>query len=150
MKKKFSFKIRLDVFLLIVLLVISSVLLTFSGGRFIVDFKSVGFSVAAGTENAVHSVSVFVTDTVTAVRELAELRTKYAALTEKLKDYELLQRSNADIRRENRELKELLGFADEISYKNIPAQVTGFDPDNLYSGIIINRGTTHGGRRISE
>ena len=147
MKKKFSFKIRLDVFLLIVLLVISSVLLTFSGGRFIVDFKSVGFSVAAGTENAVHSVSVFVTDTVTAVRELAELRTKYAALTEKLKDYELLQRSHADIRRENRELKELLGFADEISYKNIPAQVTGFDPDNLYSGIIINRGTTHGVRK---
>ena len=94
-----------------------------------------------------HSVSVFVTDTVTAVRELAELRTKYAALTEKLKDYELLQRSNADIRRENRELKELLGFADEISYKNIPAQVTGFDPDNLYSGIIINRGTTHGVRK---
>lgn len=86
-------------------------------------------------------------DTVTAVRELAELRTKYAELTEKLKDYELLQRSNADIRRENRELKELLGFADEISYKNIPAQITGFDPDNLYSGIMINRGTKHGVRK---
>ena len=147
MKKKFSFKTRLDVVLLIVLLIISSVLLTFSGGKFIIDFKSVGFSVAAGTENAVHSLSEFVTDTVTAVRELAELRTKYAELTEQLKDYELLQRSNADIRRENRELKELLGFADEISYKNIPAQITGFDPDNLYSGIMINRGTKHGVRK---
>ncbi|MGP1445341.1 MAG: rod shape-determining protein MreC [Treponema sp.] len=147
MKKKFSFKTRLDVVLLIVLLIISSVLLTFSGGKFIIDFKSVGFSVAAGTENAVHSLSEFVMDTVTAVRELAELRTKYAELTEKLKDYELLQRSNADIRRENRELKELLGFADEISYKNIPAQITGFDPDNLYSGIMINRGTKHGVRK---
>ena len=147
MKRKFSFKIKLDVFLLILLLIISSVLLTFSGGRFIVDFKSVGFSVAAGTENAVHSVSAFVTDTVSAVRELAELRSKYVALSEKLKDYELLQRSNADIRRENRELKELLGFADMIIYKNIPAQVVGFDPDNLYSGIIINRGTKHGVRK---
>ena len=133
--------------MLILLLIISSVLLTFSGGRFIVDFKSVGFSVAAGTENAVHSVSAFVTDTVSAVRELAELRSKYVALSEKLKDYELLQRSNADIRRENRELKELLGFADTIVYKNIPAQITGFDPDNLYSGIIINRGTKHGVRK---
>lgn len=112
-----------------------------------VDFKAVGFTVAAGTENAVHSVSTFVTDTVAAVRELTELRTKYAELTEKLKDYELLQRSNADIRRENRELKELLGFSEEISYKNIPAQITGFDPDNLYSGIIINRGTRHGVRK---
>ena len=147
MKRKFSFKIKLDVFLLILLLIISSVLLTFSGGRFIVDFKSVGFSVAAGTENAVHSISSFVTDAVSAVRELAELRSKYAALSEKLKDYELLQRSNADIRRENRELKELLGFADTITYKNIPAQVIGFDPDNLYSGIIINRGTRHGVRK---
>ena len=147
MKRKFSFKIKLDVFLLILLLIISSVLLTFSGGRFIVDFKSVGFSVAAGTENAVHSLSAFVTNTVSAVRELAELRSKYVTLSEKLKDYELLQRSNADIRRENRELKELLGFADTIAYKNIPAQITGFDPDNLYSGIIINRGTKHGVRK---
>ena len=147
MKRKFSFKIKLDIFLLTLLLIISSVLLTFSGGRFIVDFKSVGFSVASGTENAVHSVSSFVTDAVSAVRELADLRSKYMALSEKLKDYELLQRSNADIRRENRELKELLGFADTIAYKNIPAQITGFDPDNLYSGIIINRGTKHGVRK---
>ncbi len=147
MKRKFSFKIKLDIFLLTLLLIISSVLLTFSGGRFIVDFKSVGFSVASGTENAVHSVSSFVTDAVSAVRELADLRSKYLALSEKLKDYELLQRSNADIRRENRELKELLGFADTITYKNIPAQITGFDPDNLYSGIIINRGTKHGVRK---
>ena len=147
MKRKFSFRIKIDVFLLIFLLIISSVLLTFSGGRFIIDFKSVGFSVAAGTENAVHSVSAFVTDTVSAVRELAELRSKYLELSEKLKDYELLQRSNADIRRENRELKELLGFADTIAYKNIPAQISGFDPDNLYSGIIINRGAKHGVRK---
>ena len=94
-----------------------------------------------------HSVSAFVTDTVSAVRELAELRSRYVALSEKLKDYELLQRSNADIRRENKELKALLGFADTIVYKNIPAQITGFDPDNLYSGIIINRGTKHGVRK---
>ena len=133
--------------MLTLLLIISSVLLIFSGGRFIVDFKSVGFSVASGTENAVHSMSVFVTDTVSAVRELDDLRSKYMALSAKLKDYELLQRSNADIRRENRELKELLGFADTIAYKNIPAQITGFDPDNLYSGIIINRGTKHGVRK---
>ncbi|MEL3906333.1 MAG: rod shape-determining protein MreC [Treponema sp.] len=147
MKKKFSFKIKLDVFLLIVFLMLSSVMLTFSGGKFLVDFKSVGFTIAAGTENAVYSVSAFVTDAVSSVRELAELRTKYAALTEQLKDYELLQRSNADIRRENRELKELLGFSQEMGGKNIPAQITGFDPDNLYSGIIINRGTKHGVRK---
>lgn len=147
MKKKFSFKIKFDIFLLIFLLIVSSSLLTFSGGRFIINFKSIGFSVVAGTESAVHSLSRFLTDTVSAVRELAELRVRYRELSEKLKNYELLQRSNADIRRENRELKELLHLTDTIVYKNIPAQVSGFDPDNLYSGIIINRGTKHGVRK---
>lgn len=147
MKKRFSFRFRQDVLLLIFFLLLSSLLLSFSGGVFIVNFKSVGFTVAAGTENAVHSVSSFITNVTSSVRELAELRAKYAALTEKLKDYELLQRSNADIRRENRELRELLGFSEELNTKNIPAQVIGFDPDNLYSGIIINRGTKHGIRK---
>lgn len=147
MKKKFSFKIKSDIFLLIFLLIVSSFLLIFSGGRFIINFESIGFSVVAGTESAVHSLSRFLTDTVSTVRELAELRTRYRILSEKLKDYELLQRSNADIRRENRELKELLHLKDTIVYKNIPAQVSGFDPDNLYSGIIINRGTKHGVRQ---
>ena len=147
MKKRFSFRFKQDVLLLIFFLLLSSLLLSFSGGVFIVNFKSVGFTVAAGTENAVHSVSSFITNVTSSVRELAELREKYAALTEKLKDYELLQRSNADIRRENRELRELLGFSDELNTKNIPAQVIGFDPDNLYSGIIINRGTKHGIRK---
>lgn len=147
MKKRFSFRFKQDVLLLIFFLLLSSLLLSFSGGVFIVNFKSVGFTVAAGTENAVHSVSSFITNVTSSVRELAELREKYAALTEKLKDYELLQRSNADIRRENRELRELLGFSEELNTKNIPAQVIGFDPDNLYSGIIINRGTKHGIRK---
>lgn len=143
MKKTF-FKIKIDVFLLIFFLIVSSVLLSFSGGRFIINFKSIGFTLSAGTENAVYSLSSFITRSITAVRELAELRQKYADLSEQLKDYELLQRSNADIRRENRELRELLGFAQEIETKNIPAQVVGFDSDNLYSGIIINRGAKHG------
>ncbi|MGP1576101.1 MAG: rod shape-determining protein MreC [Treponema sp.] len=143
MKKAF-FKIKIDVFLLIFFLITSSVLLSFSGGRFIINFKSLGFTLSAGTESAVYSLSAFITRSITAVRELAELRQKYADLTEQLKDYELLQRSNADIRRENRELRELLGFAQEIATRNIPAQVVGFDSDNLYSGIIINRGTKHG------
>ena len=147
MKKRFSFRFKQDVLLLIFFLLLSSLLLSFSGGVFIVNFKSVGFTVAAGTENAVHSVSSFITNVTSSVRELAELREKYAALTEKLKDYELLQRSNADIRRENRELRELLGVSEELNTKNIPAQVIGFDPDNLYSGIIINRGTKHGIRK---
>ena len=147
MKKKFFFQLKYDVFLLICLLIISSVLISFSGGSFIINFRSVGFGILSGTEKAVFTVSSFITDTVLSIRELAELKVKYKELTVQLKDYELLQRSNADIRRENRELKQLLRFAKELPVENIPAQIIGFDPDNLYSSIMINCGTKQGVRK---
>ncbi len=53
MKKKLSFKLNLEVFLLILFLIVSSVFMAFSGGSFILDFKSLAFSVSAGTEKAV-------------------------------------------------------------------------------------------------
>lgn len=147
MKKKFFFQLKYDVFLLICLLIISSVLISFSGGSFIINFRSVGFGILSGTEKAVFAVSSFIADTVLSIRELAELKVKYKELTAQLKDYELLQRSNADIRRENRELKQLLRFAKELPVENIPAQIIGFDPDNLYSSIMINCGTKQGVRK---
>ncbi len=147
MKEKFSFRLKFDVFLLIIFLTISCVLLGFSGGSFIINFKSVGFGAVSAAERGVYAVSSFVTGTVSSIRELGALKKKYAVLTERLKDYELLQRSNADILRENKELKKLLKFSQEITTKNIPAEIIGFDPDNLYSGIIINRGTKQGIRK---
>ncbi|MGP1528814.1 MAG: rod shape-determining protein MreC [Treponema sp.] len=147
MKKKFFFQLKYDVFLLICLLIISSLLISFSGGSFIINFRSVGFGVLSSTEKAVFAVSSFITDTVLSIRELAELKVKYKELTAQLEDYELLQRSNADIRRENRELKQLLRFAKELPVENIPAQIIGFDPDNLYSSMMINCGTRQGVRK---
>ncbi len=147
MKEKFSFRIKFDVFLLMFFLTVSSILLGLSGGTFIINFKSVGFSAVSRGERALYSFSSFITGTVSSIRELAELRKKYAVLTEQLKDYEVLQRSNADIRRENKELKQLLKFSHELTVKNIPAEIIGFDSDNLYSGIMINRGTKQGVRK---
>ncbi|EFW37486.1 rod shape-determining protein MreC [Treponema phagedenis] len=144
MKKKFFFRFNSDLFLLCLFLLISSIFMAFSGGDFIVRFKTVGFTVTSGAEKAVTSASSFITDTVSAVRELAQLKIKYAELHNQLKDYELLQRTNADTKKENRELRSLLGFSQEIAIKNIPAEIIGFDPDNLYSGILINRGVKHG------
>lgn len=62
------------------------------------DFKSMAFSVSAGTEKAVYNVSSFVGESVSSVRELWDLKAKYNELTKQLEKYELLERSNADIK----------------------------------------------------
>jgi len=143
-KRQLPFKFRLDSFLLVIYLLVSGIFLAFSSGGFIVNFRDIGFSLMSGAQRGVYSISSFVTGTATAISELSELKQKYQELTKQLEDYELIQRSNADIRVENNQLKELLGFSESVKTKNIPAEIIGRDPNNLYSGITINRGARHG------
>jgi rod shape-determining protein MreC len=143
-KRQLPFKFRFDSFLLAIYLMISGVFLAFSSGGFVVNFNGIGFSLMSGAQRGLYSVSSFFTGTVSAIRELSDLKEKYAALSARLEDYELLQRSNADVKTENEHLKALLGFTESIAVKNIPAEIIGRDPNNLYSGITINRGARHG------
>lgn len=143
-KRRIPFKFRSENFLLATFLLLSGIMLAFSSGGFVVNFKDIGFSLMSGTQRGVYSVFSFFTGTVTAIKELSDLKNKYRELSVRLEDYELLQRSNADIRLENEHLKELLGFTDSLTIKNIPAEIIGRDPNNQYSGITINRGSRHG------
>jgi rod shape-determining protein MreC len=143
-KTKLAFRFHLDAFLLTVYLILSAVFLAFSAGGLVVNFRSFGFNLMSGTQRGLYSVTSFFSGTVTAIRELSEFKERYEALEDRLKDYELLQRSNADIRLENERLKELLGFTESLTVQNIPARIIARDPNNLYSGITINRGVRHG------
>lgn len=143
MKKK-RFQFQSDNIVFLVFLLLSILLLAFSGGGFISNFKRVGFSVISQTERVLYSASSFFGDTVSAVRELADLKEKYAKAQEKLADYEMLQRQNADAKVENEKLKNLLGFSESLSIKNIPAEIIAFDSSLLYSGIVINAGIKKG------
>lgn len=135
---------RLSECVLVLMIAFSGISLGFSGGGFIVNFDKLGFTVFSSLQKAVHTVENVFTGTVTAVRDMAHLRSEYQQLTEKLKDYEFLQRNNTEIRKENERLKEQLDFATEIKYRNIPAQIIGRNPDSQYSGITLNKGARNG------
>lgn len=143
-KFKASIRIKTAEILLAFLVVFSGVLLGFSGGGFVVNFNKVGFSVISLIQKGSSSAISAVTGIVTSIRDIAVLQKEYKELSEKLKDYEFMQRNNVEIRKENERLREQLQFASEIEYKNIPAQIIGRDPDNLYSGITINKGARSG------
>lgn len=143
-RSRSPFRFRRDDFILAVYLLVSGIMLAFSSGGFVVNFRDIGFSLMSGAQRGVYSISSFFSGSVTAVRELSDLKDKYRELSERLQDYEVLQRSNADIRVENEHLRRLLGFTETLTVKNIPALIIGRDPNNLYSGITINRGAKHG------
>lgn len=134
----------LPVFLMVLLVVISGVILALQTGGFIVNFKEAGFSIASTAQLSVHTVANSIGGTFTAIKELSDLRKDYEALTEKLKDYEYLQRNNVEVRRENERLREQLGLSDSLNKKNYPAYIIGRDPNAQYSAITISKGSKAG------
>ncbi|MCH5294575.1 MAG: rod shape-determining protein MreC [Treponema sp.] len=144
---KRSMHFRLPEFIFAALVLFSGVMLGFSSGGFIIDFQRLGFTVLSSMQKGVHVVVSGVTGTVTAVRDMANLKKEYKILTEKLQDYEYMQRNNTEIRKENERLKEQLDFARSAANKNISAQIIGRDPDSLYSGITIDKGIRSGIRK---
>lgn len=143
-KNNFSFKFRFTEFVLVVLIIISGTFLIFSSGSFILNFKKIGFSTISTLDKGVHSVTKGISNTFSAVRELKQLQKDYNELVIKLENYEQMQRSNADIRKENERLKEQLDFSTTQVEQNIPAQIISRNMDNIYSYLTINKGSVNG------
>jgi rod shape-determining protein MreC len=118
--------------------------LLFSTRSFVIDIKDTGLSVFSGVRGGIHSVSSFVSGTVNSIQELATLREEYRELVERNARYLQLERNAAEIRSENARLREQLGFTEILEYRHISAEIIGRDPDNLFSALVINKGSAHG------
>ncbi|MGL4986200.1 MAG: rod shape-determining protein MreC [Treponemataceae bacterium] len=141
-KKAINFQLSLVCFVFYVL--ITGFVLAFSTASFVINFKQVGFSILTSVQSGVNSSVAFCVSGITAIRDLAALRSEYELLVKKLENYEYLQRSNAEIRKENDRLREQLGFIESYPKKNIPARIIGRDPNTLYSALVIDKGIKHG------
>ncbi|MBR5645521.1 MAG: rod shape-determining protein MreC [Treponema sp.] len=143
-KRNTGFKLRFPEFILIGLLLFSTISLGFSSGSFILNIKEFGFGIVSSVEKGFSYLTSSIGDTIHSVKELKELKKDYNDLIERLENYEELQRSNAEIRKENERLKEQLDFSISLDEKNIPAQIISRDLDSVYSYITINKGTKNG------
>ncbi len=139
-----SRSLKSSLLLLASLVTVSGIFLTISTGVFVLSFKQIGFSFFSIAQREIFSVVDTVENTFTALGDLANLQEEYNILVERVEDYEFLQRSNAEIRRENERLTQLLGFTQTYAYKTETARIIGRDPENLYSGITIDKGSRHG------
>ena len=141
---KSSFKFRFPEFVLALLVIVSSVFLAFTTGSFVVNFGRIGFSVFSSAEKGVFFVTNSVERQFAAMRELSELKQNYDELVLKLQNYEQMQRTNAEIRKENEQLKEQLDFVKSLEQKNYPAQIISRDTDKLYASLTIDKGSVNG------
>jgi rod shape-determining protein MreC len=126
-------------------LVLSSiVMLFFSSGSVVVRPQDLGHGVFALAQKAVASVGNFFSRTVNAVGELRKLKDEHEKSLEKLRQYENMEVAFSELEHENRLLKELLGFSEQLTYAHVPAEVIAKDPENFYSTITISKGSRDG------
>ncbi|MCL2185109.1 MAG: rod shape-determining protein MreC [Treponema sp.] len=135
---------NMTVFVFVFLFIISFLMLLLSSRAFMYDVKSVGLSLFSGVRNGIHELTSFISRTVLSISELSNLRKEHADLLKQLDRFEELERSNAEIYQENIRLREQLDFARTLRYRRIPAQISGKDPDNLFSAVVINKGSVAG------
>ncbi len=109
--------------------------------------ESLGLTVFGFFQRGFSSIGGFVSDTLSSIAELQKLREDYAQLAAKLERYTNIERGIAELREENKRLKDQLGFADDIGYQRIAAKIVAKDPENLYSTITIDKGIGEGIRK---
>ncbi|AEJ19534.1 rod shape-determining protein MreC [Gracilinema caldarium] len=131
-------------YVFIALVTVSFSCLLFSTRSFVIDVRDVGFSLFSGFRGAIHGITLYVQKTILSIEELRRLKQEYDQLTKQLERYEQLARSAADIEQENINLKKQLNFSQNITYKHIPAQIIGKDPDNLFTSFVIDKGIKEG------
>jgi rod shape-determining protein MreC len=109
--------------------------------------ESLGLTVFGFFQRGFSAIGGFVSDTVSSIAELRRLRDNYHELSAKLERYTNMERGIAELRDENKRLKEQLGFSQEIPYQRIAARIVAKDPENLYSTITIDKGFGEGIRK---
>ncbi|MBN2551502.1 MAG: rod shape-determining protein MreC [Spirochaetales bacterium] len=129
-----------------VILVLCLLMMLFTNRNVILQPKKVGQSFFSVFQISLHAVTNWFTETVTSIRELRRLQTELEQARSRLMEYERVSRDLAGLRRENQELREQLGFARDLPFRYIAAEVIARDPGNQFSTIMVNRGTIHGMR----
>lgn len=128
----------------LILLAISLLLISISTKSILRLPGNIASALAGGTQYLFSSVGGFVKRSVFSIRELADLRSQYDALAEKLKSYETLERNYADMMSENERLKEQLGFAQNMTAIKASSRIIAKDPGNIFSSYVIDKGLSSG------
>ncbi|GHV66588.1 hypothetical protein AGMMS49928_01640 [Spirochaetia bacterium] len=143
-EKKQKSRVSAEVYVFIALLLLSFSMLVVSTRSFVIDVKDTGLTLFSGLRGGIYQGITLVSRTVLSVRELANLQREYNELSERMTRYEQLERRDAEIIQENNRLREQLGFSQSINYRHVNAEIIGRDPSNLFSALVINKGSYSG------
>lgn len=109
--------------------------------------KEVGQSFFSLFQLTANGAARWFSGTWSALGELKRLRQELSEARDRLVEYERGSRDLLELRRENQALRAQLGFAESLTYRYTPARLIAKDPGNLFSTMVLDRGSRHGVRQ---
>jgi len=128
----------------ILFIVISITSMFFTTSSFILTPKIIFGAIAYPFIKAYNFIFENIINLFSSVSELKRLKDENIQLKNEVNQLKDFQFKAESLEKENRELKKLLEFQQSSEYKTIPAEIIMKDPSNLYSTIILNKGSIHG------
>lgn len=131
----------------LVLIFLSIILLVISNRNVLIKPKEIGQSFFSVFQISISSVSRWFINTVNSIGELKQAKRELEESRLKILEYERISRDIVKLRQENSELKGLLDFSKELSYRHIPAEVIARQPGNAFAVVTLNKGSRDGVKR---
>jgi rod shape-determining protein MreC len=135
----------LSVLLLLIVICVAMLLVT-SGAQVGLP-KGAGQGVLSVLQGTVTTTTRWIRDTFNSIGELRKAKAELELLRERLGEAERLSRDIVRLRRENAQLRELLGLSQQLRYANIRAMVIAKQPGNAATQLVINKGARDGVER---
>ena len=130
--------------LLILLILLSLILISFSTGTNDFSLKRIGTSIFSVFQISINSTNHFINDTFNSIGELKKLKNEQEYLIKKNQEYQVREREFLELKQENIRLRKQMDFikSSESIFKS--AEIIAKDPGNVFTTFVINKGTTHG------
>jgi len=135
---------RTSIALTVIFLILSILLLSISDRTSLNKPKMAGITLASFFQNGLHESGQLVSRTFASFAELKRISSAYEEALNQIEAYQGIERNLEQLEDENRRLKNILDFSESISFKNIPVEVIARDPENIFSSILINKGSRDG------
>ncbi len=127
-----------------ILLTVNLVILVFSTNTMLLTPKVWGMNALAFFQKGLYETASWFGRTVNSINELKDLKAQYNLTLKQLNEYQKMDQNFREILRENKLLKEQLGFSKSFEIEHIPAAVIARDPVEMFSSFIINKGHRDG------
>lgn len=135
---------RISLIFLLVFTVLSLSLLSLSDTTSLQKPQEFGLSFVSFFQTGIYESGQFLKASFQSISELRRMGELYEESLEEIESYQGIERELIQLRQENQFMRDILDLQQNSTFESIAVELIARDPENLFSTLIINKGSRKG------